>query len=71
MAKTPTTPAAKKSVKKSTAAKAAARNTDSGPARPSPALDTDDHYTLALDQAGAYSYFCSLHPRMTGRIVVE
>ncbi len=39
--------------------------------RPSPALDTDDHYTLALDQAGTYSYFCSLHPRMTGRIVVE
>ncbi|KQY79805.1 catalase [Pelomonas sp. Root1444] len=37
MAKTPTTPPAKKSAQKSTPAKAAARNTDSGPARPSPA----------------------------------
>jgi catalase len=46
MAKTPLTPAAKKSVKtapakKASAAKAAARNTDSGPARPEPALDAD------------------------------
>ncbi|RZL30961.1 MAG: catalase, partial [Rubrivivax sp.] len=41
MAKPPSTPAVKKSVKKSTAAKAAARNTDSGPSYPAPAADDD------------------------------
>ena len=39
--------------------------------RPSPALDTKDHYTLTLTRPGSYPYFCSIHPRMTGRIVVE
>ena len=38
--------------------------------RSSSALDTNDRYTLTLDQRGTYPYFCSLHPRMTGRIVV-
>ena len=38
--------------------------------RSSPALDTDQQYTLKLDQRGTYPYFCSLHPKMTGRIVV-
>ncbi len=39
--------------------------------RSSPALDTDQQYTLKLDRRGTYPYFCSLHPKMTGRIVVE
>jgi plastocyanin len=39
--------------------------------RPSSALDTNDQYTLTLEQPGTYPYFCSLHPKMTGRIVVE
>jgi plastocyanin len=39
--------------------------------RPSSALDTNDSYTLTLDQPGAYPYFCTIHPRMTRRIVVE
>jgi 3',5'-cyclic-AMP phosphodiesterase len=38
--------------------------------RSSSALDTNDRYTLTLDQPGSYPYFCSLHPKMTGRIVV-
>jgi plastocyanin len=42
-----------------------------GQFRPSPALDTNDQYTLAFDRPGSYRYYCTLHPRMTGRIVVE
>jgi plastocyanin len=37
---------------------------------PSKALDTNDRYTLTLDAPGAYRYFCTLHPHMTGRLVV-
>ncbi len=35
------------------------------------ALDTNDQYTLTLDRPGSYPYFCQLHPKMTGRIIVE
>ena len=37
---------------------------------PSKALDTNDRYTLTLDAHGAYRYFCTLHPHMTGRLMV-
>jgi plastocyanin len=37
----------------------------------SKALDTDDTYAFTLTAAGTYAYFCSLHPQMTGTIVVE
>jgi 3',5'-cyclic-AMP phosphodiesterase len=36
----------------------------------SPVLDTGERYSYQFDAAGAYKYFCSLHPRMTGRVVV-
>ena len=36
----------------------------------SPVLDTDERFSHRFDQPGAYRYFCSLHPRMTGRVVV-
>jgi 3',5'-cyclic-AMP phosphodiesterase len=36
----------------------------------SPVLDTGQQYSHRFDAAGTYAYFCSLHPRMTGRIVV-
>jgi plastocyanin len=35
------------------------------------ALDTDDSFSFTFNEAGTYKYFCSLHPRMTGMIVVE
>jgi plastocyanin len=38
--------------------------------RASGALDTGNQYTLTLDAPGTYPYFCTLHPRMTGKIVV-
>lgn len=37
----------------------------------SPALDTDDEYSYKFDAPGTYEYFCSLHPKMTGKIVVK
>jgi plastocyanin len=37
----------------------------------SPALDTDDHYAVVMSLPGTYHYFCSLHPHMTGTIVVK
>src|SRR4051812_10720924 len=36
----------------------------------SPVLDTDGKFSHLFDAPGAYNYFCSLHPKMTGRIVV-
>jgi Icc protein len=36
----------------------------------SPVLDTDGQFSYQVDAPGAYKYFCSLHPRMTGQIVV-
>ena len=37
----------------------------------SKALDTDDTFAFTLTTPGTYEYFCSLHPQMTGTIVVE
>jgi amicyanin len=34
-------------------------------------LDTGDSFSFTFATPGAYDYFCSLHPHMTGRIVVE
>jgi plastocyanin len=35
------------------------------------ALDTDDVFSFTFDEPGTYSYFCSIHPHMTGTIVVK
>ncbi len=37
----------------------------------SKALDTDDKFTTTLTKPGTYPYFCSIHPKMTGKIIVE
>lgn len=36
----------------------------------SPVLDTDEKFTWTAGQPGRISYFCSMHPHMTGTIVV-
>jgi len=37
----------------------------------SKALDTNDKFSFTFTTPGSYKYFCSLHPHMTGTIVVE
>jgi plastocyanin len=37
----------------------------------SPALDTNDRYTFGFTRPGRYEYFCAIHPKMTGVIVVQ
>ena len=34
-------------------------------------LDTDDHYSFKFTRPGTYSYYCSIHPKMTGKIIVH
>jgi plastocyanin len=34
-------------------------------------LDTDNSFSFTFTAAGDYTYFCSLHPHMTGMIKVE
>jgi plastocyanin len=37
----------------------------------SSALDTDQEFTITAGPPGTYTYYCSVHPKMTGTIVVE
>ena len=37
----------------------------------SPPLDTDDKFSYTFEKPGTYSYFCSLHPKMVGKVVVQ
>ena len=37
----------------------------------STALDTDQEFTMTAGAPGTYNYFCSVHPKMTGIIIVE
>ena len=37
----------------------------------SPVLDTGDTFSRTFDVAGTYKYYCSIHPRMTGQVVVR
>lgn len=34
-------------------------------------LDTDDSYSFTFASAGTYDYFCGLHPKMQGKIIVK
>ena len=34
-------------------------------------LDPDEPFTLTFDEIGMYDYFCTLHPWMKGKIIVE
>jgi plastocyanin len=47
--------------------------TDAGEPRAfkSPALDTEDAFSYVFSAPGTYHYFCSLHPRMQGTVVVK
>jgi len=34
-------------------------------------MDTNESFTLTLAKPGTYTYFCTIHPKMTGKIVVQ
>ncbi|HZS27378.1 MAG TPA: cupredoxin family copper-binding protein [Candidatus Angelobacter sp.] len=34
-------------------------------------MDTDESFTYTFSKPGTYIYFCSIHPRMTGKVVVQ
>jgi plastocyanin len=34
-------------------------------------LDTGDRFSFTFAKAGQFSYYCSLHPHMTGKVVVK
>lgn len=36
----------------------------------STALDTDQEFTITAGIPGTYTYYCSVHPKMTGTIVI-
>lgn len=37
----------------------------------SKALDTDQKYSYTFTKPGTYPYYCSIHPKMVGKIVVQ
>jgi plastocyanin len=37
----------------------------------SKALDTDDKFSHTFTQAGTYAYYCTIHPKMQGKVVVQ
>jgi len=34
-------------------------------------MDTDEKFTFTASNPGTYTYFCGIHPKMKGRLVVE
>ena len=37
----------------------------------SPVLDTDQKFSYTFTQAGTYPYYCAIHPKMTGKVIVQ
>ena len=46
-------------------------STDDPRAFRSKVLDTDEKFTYTFSKAGTFAYFCSVHPKMTGTVVVK
>ena len=34
-------------------------------------LETDEAYSYKFAKSGVYEYFCTLHPLMTGKVIVK
>jgi plastocyanin len=34
-------------------------------------MDTDEKFSYTFAKAGTYSYYCTIHPKMTGQVVVK
>ena len=37
----------------------------------SPVMDTDQKFSYTFTKAGTYPYYCGIHPRMIGKIIVQ
>ena len=44
---------------------------DNGKAFRSAALDTNDRFSYTFAQSGEFTYHCTMHPMMVGKIVVK
>jgi plastocyanin len=44
---------------------------DGGKTFKSEALDTDDKFSFTFNTPGTYKYFCTVHPRMVGTVIVN
>ena len=44
---------------------------EAGKAFRSKVLDTDDSFSMTFSSSGSFAYFCSLHPHMTGKVIVK
>jgi plastocyanin len=34
-------------------------------------LDTDEKFSFTFSKPGTFAYFCSIHPKMTGKVIVQ
>ena len=34
-------------------------------------LDTNEQFSYTFTKAGTYTYYCTIHPKMTGKVVVQ
>jgi plastocyanin len=46
-------------------------STDDSKTFKSKVLDTDQKFSFTFSKAGTYPYFCSIHTKMTGKVIVE
>jgi plastocyanin len=46
-------------------------STDDPRAFRSKVLDTDEKFSYTFTKAGTFAYFCSVHPKMTGTVLVK
>jgi plastocyanin len=46
-------------------------STDDPKAFKSKVLDTDEKFSFTFTKAGTYPYFCSVHPKMTAKVIVQ
>jgi plastocyanin len=37
----------------------------------SPVLDTDEKFSYTFNKPGTFGYYCSIHPKMTAKVIVK
>ena len=33
--------------------------------------DTDEHFSYTFSKEGTYPYYCTIHPKMVGKVIVQ